>query len=579
MMASSFGGDRDRPQEQPSVTVVQYDGGSPIALVGSHLASLMVSGMLLALAGCADGWEGPLAPARDPKLGTGGAFVAATDAGPDFNGDGFADLAVGLPYENVAGAVDAGAIQVIYGSPDGLTGDKPIDDLFWTEKDYELSTISSEPKDYFGKALAAGDFDGDGFDDLAIGVPNQDVIVSGTGVSDAGAVYVMRGSSSGLRPGGGRFTQALRGMRGRPDAGDHFGFSLTAGNFGRGPMDDLAVGVPHEDPGLQNAGEVNVLYGSAGGLTARGMQLFNPSRIISILGHYSPNDRYGFALKAADLGKTRQDDLVVGVPYSGLPQQRRGLVHVIYGSLLGLRLDGQQLWHQNRRDIPGVGQPDDRFGYSLAAANFGRGPRTDLAIGVPGDGPKPAAGSALVLYGSSSGLTARGVQHWYRGSAGIQGKLVTGASFGYSLAAADFGRGPFADLAIGAPFDRFKGTVNILFGSGKGLTAVGNAFIWQDGSSFEGDVEGTAEERDDFGSAMIGANFGRGSLADLAVGVPGEDQERLTRPDKDDVGAVNVFYSDGDGPRWSDDQFWWQASESLHDQAESGDRFGYSFAN
>lgn len=40
---------------------------------------------------------------------------------PDFSGDGYADLAIGGPYENVGGASDAGAVNVIYGSADGLT--------------------------------------------------------------------------------------------------------------------------------------------------------------------------------------------------------------------------------------------------------------------------------------------------------------------------------------------------------------------------------------------------------------------------------------------------------------------------
>ena len=39
---------------------------------------------------------------------------------------------------------------------------------------------SSEPGDNFGHALAAGDFDGDGVADLAIGAPNEDFAVAAT---------------------------------------------------------------------------------------------------------------------------------------------------------------------------------------------------------------------------------------------------------------------------------------------------------------------------------------------------------------------------------------------------------------
>jgi hypothetical protein len=48
--------------------------------------------------------------------------------------------------------------------------------------------------DAFGSALAAGDFDGDGFDDLTVGVPDEDIGVS----VDAGAVNVLYGSAAGL---------------------------------------------------------------------------------------------------------------------------------------------------------------------------------------------------------------------------------------------------------------------------------------------------------------------------------------------------------------------------------------------
>jgi hypothetical protein len=44
----------------------------------------------------------------------------------------------------------------------------------------------------------------------------------------------------------------------------------------------------------------------------------------------------------------------------------------------------------------------------------------------------------------------------------------------------------------------------------------------------------------------------------------------------ENVGAVNVLYGDSRGLRDSDDQFWWQASDSLHDSGEEGDSFGFA---
>ena len=77
----------------------------------------------------------------------------------DFDGDGFADLAVGVPHEDVGAAVDAGAINVLYGSADGLT---EVRSQFFTQGTRRVPGWVQAGAQ-FGKALAAGDFNGDGF--------------------------------------------------------------------------------------------------------------------------------------------------------------------------------------------------------------------------------------------------------------------------------------------------------------------------------------------------------------------------------------------------------------------------------
>src|SRR5207249_11037706 len=116
-----------------------------------------------------------------------GRAVAACD----FNGDGFADLAVGVPDENFgAAAAHAGAVNVLYGSPSGVTATA---DQFWNEDSLDVEGFA-ELGDNFGAALVGADFDGDGFCDLAIGIPGEDV----GSIVDAGAVKVLYGSPTGL---------------------------------------------------------------------------------------------------------------------------------------------------------------------------------------------------------------------------------------------------------------------------------------------------------------------------------------------------------------------------------------------
>ena len=116
----------------------------------------------------------------------GGALASA-----DFNGDGFADLAVGAVGEDPGAGSGAGAVHVLYGAADGVQATSP-DDQFFTQDSPNVRD-SAEGGDNFGASLAAADFNGDGFGDLAVGVPGE----------DDGAPSAREGSRSctGPRPG------------------------------------------------------------------------------------------------------------------------------------------------------------------------------------------------------------------------------------------------------------------------------------------------------------------------------------------------------------------------------------------
>src|SRR5207244_13168842 len=118
------------------------------------------------------------------------------------------------------------------------------------------------------------DFDGDGFDDAAIGVPGEDL----TGATDAGGVSVIYGKTgSGLNEAGDDFWhQNSSGIEDTAETGDIFGIAVTAADFGNGPEDDLAAGIQWEDIGsILDAGAASVIYGSPTDLTATGDQFWN----------------------------------------------------------------------------------------------------------------------------------------------------------------------------------------------------------------------------------------------------------------------------------------------------------------
>lgn len=522
-----------------------------------------------------------------------GSPAVAREASPlaDFNGDGNHDLAVGVPYEEVSEEIEAGGVHVIYGSDNGLNGDSPIDDQFWTQGSPGISG-SPEESDRFGLALAWGDFDGDGFDDLAIGVPFEDATISTGNKVDAGVVHIIYGSGGGLSARDNFvFSQNYPGVDDEVEPGDQFGASLAAANFGKGPRTDLAVGAPLEDvEGVQDAGAVNVIYGDDSWVAVEKDQLWHQG-IFSIEGITEHNDQFGYALAGADFGRSNHKDLAIGVPREDLDpatQANAGAVNVIYGAEngSGLNAANDQLWHQDSSGIGGGAESDDRFGYSLEAANFGHTSHLDLAVGVPYEdvGTTVDAGSVNVLYGAAEGLGSASNQLWHLDSRGIAGNPGEQDRLGWAVGGANFGKSDEADLAIGIPYDdpdnTNAGSVLVIYGDNDGLLAAESEIWTQDTCvSGQGCVEGGTENADHFGSALAGANFGKSDEADLAIGVPEESYERSGGLDfPNEVGAVNVIYGSSSGLTVTGDQFWWQRSDTLGDAGDNVERFGAPLA-
>jgi hypothetical protein len=541
------------------------------------------------------GWAAPVSQAEAADL----RVVA------DFNADGFDDLAVGVPYEDVTSSFgtsfpDAGAVNVIYGSSSGLTS---TGNQMWTQC-VELACArgfgiqgAAEAGDGFGWALAWGDFNGDSFDDLAVGVPLEDLDVEGNSIGDAGAVNVIYGSTSGLTSTGNQFwnqdSHSFRaGIADSVEPDDRFGSSLAAANMGFDLPADLAVGVPFEDLGAGNsigdAGAVNVIYGSSDGLKAGFNSLWTQDSA-GIVDSAEFSDHFGAALAAANFGNGSPADLAVGAPSERLGADNSigvaGAVNVIYGSSARMTSTGNQFWTQDSSGIANAAESFDGFGSSLAAANLGNGLQADLAVGVPfedlgADNSIENAGAVNVIYGSSSGLTSTGNRLRTQDSSGIADSAEHGDEFGYSLAAANLGNGPEADLAVGVPFEglgagnsiHFAGAANVIYGSSAGLTSTGNQLWTQDSAG----IVQVAEFDDRFGSSLAAANFGNDPDADLAVGVPFEDLGAGNSTE--DAGAANVIYGSSAGLTSTGNRLWTQDSSDIAGSAEPFDEFGYSLA-
>ena len=286
------------------------------------------------------------------------AFGSALAAG-DFDGDGYADLAVGIPFEDWAGT-DEGSVHVFYGSSIGPGVTTPNDEVWSAGEGSAAGT--SDDSNRCGTALAVGDFDSDGYDDLAIGCPGYDI---GT-ATEAGAVLVVYGSAGGLN-GSDLWDQGTSGVTNAPEDDDRFGRELTSGDYDDDGYDDLAIAVPTESFGasLRN-GIVQVLFGSSSGITDVGDVLLAQDGGGDVGGTPANEEYWGQALTSGDYDDDGYDDLAVGSPFDadGLAPEA-GVVNVFYGSSSGPSTSRDQLFHQDAPNIEDSSESGDWFGFSL----------------------------------------------------------------------------------------------------------------------------------------------------------------------------------------------------------------------
>jgi hypothetical protein len=418
-----------------------------------------------------------------PTNGDAGDEFGSALATGDYDGDGFRDLAVGIPGKNGGG----GGYLLAFGSA-GSLGDAHL--------------VEDSVADRGGAALVLGDLDGDGNDDLVVGFPGN--------ASQAGKIRIFFGQTDRVLLVQGSFGASDFGC-GTEEAGDEFGASLAIGDFDEDAIGDLVIGIPGDDA---DAGALCIVKGSATRnlVGARYVQ----GRYVSEL--RESGDRYGESLAIAY--NEGFDNLLVGVPSEAPGSDPAGgsaeIYYPDYGSPVGSFFTGGHAFSESAVAGESI-LSGERFGASLVAGGLYDDTIPEVVVGAPGE--YVSSGSVYVF---ENLIGASGATRIDQSTALPNFVRVAGDLFGASLAIGSFDTDGVPDLVVGSPGKGVAGHsatsgLVALFPGGYGGLGPGVYFIQEDFVPSE-----TSDAGDGFGSALAVGDFNHDHRDELVVGAPGD---------------------------------------------------------
>ncbi|MBO9616709.1 MAG: FG-GAP repeat protein [Dyadobacter sp.] len=461
---------------------------------------------------------------------------AVASAG-DFNGDGFSDVLVGIPYYD-EDKVDAGRVNLYLGSgtffnpqaaitsynfsnghagalmgvsvatAGDIDGDGFSDVLIGAIHDAQGQTKEGtvavcygsangnmfsdfaylqidQPNAKFGYSVAsAGDIDADGYSDIIVGAR---FYTNGQGQEQEGAAFIYRGGSGGLQ--------------GSPTIIEGNQYDAAMGNKvssagdvnGDGYSDVLISAYLFDDPGNKDNGRVSLYLGSSTGISSQQQ----PARIF----YGNNNDNMGSSVACAgDVNGDGYSDILLGAQYHDNGQFNEGAVFVYLGSKDGIFGEPVATMESN--------QVDGWFGTAVASAGDVNGDGySDIVIGCyTFDNGQKDEGHVFVYHGGAEGIGTK--------DAGVITNSKTGAQMGLSVASAgDVNGDGYGDVIIGAPYfddgQSSEGVAFVYHGSVTGLTTnVYNSKLQKDqvNSYFGGSVAGPGDiNGDGYDDVLVGA--------------------------------------------------------------------------
>ena len=473
---------------------------------------------------------------------------AVTSIG-DIDGDGYDDLLVGVNQgdgPNNQGASAAGEVGVVFGGPRSRFGDG------FRLSDADITLYGLRPNSYAGTRVTSGDFDCDGFSDMAIGSignPTGEESRNASGVT----WVVFGGPRETLATSVDLTSQADLEIWGQP--GDIAGEHVTVADLDGNGCDDLVIGAPSGDgegDAVESSGEAYILLGGPRAefvqSGTRGLGLHQDAVIYGA----QVFDHFGWAIESGDFDADGYDDLAISAIDAdgvGNTAQAAGDVYLFWGgpaaTIRGHAFHASTL--ENMSVFYGIDSGD------LAGFNFGTGDvdgdgYDDLLVGVPfadgkGNVVGDVTGEAVLWFGRPRAQVAQTNTLAGAGDVIFYGALPDDAT-GHTVFISDLNGDGLGDLVIGAPVaNGFQGqrpesgTVHVLLGRARAewpkdlvLGPQTANYVIRGAKSFEsagfglsaGDIDG--DGRNDL---VIGAPYYSGS---------GSGTDR--------IGAVYVLFAD-----------------------------------
>ncbi|MGX1669783.1 FG-GAP-like repeat-containing protein [Streptomyces sp. NPDC055400] len=409
-----------------------------------------------------------------------------------------------------------------------------------------------------------GDFNGDGYRDVAVAAPGATV----DGKSWAGQVAVVYGTAEGLAPARHAvISQNTSGIPGAAEAYDEFGDRVATADLNRDGYSDLIVGAEHEAVGSkEDSGTVVIVWGSAAGLSG-GTTVKNP---LPLYGSY-----FGLSIAAGDFTGDGKPDLAVSAqsdsganPYRIRlirgPFGRTGSTGTVSTYTPGVDRPGLTAGKVNgdsKSDLVVTGRKTNsdhlaaalyyqgtssglskgatlRAGTNAAVGDIDHDGYGDIVLGNPDDPDTEPSGSTggevSIVYGTSSGPSSTRRTTLTQASAGVPDSASYGDKFGEAVALGDLDKDGHADLAVGAPGEAFgdeldyrssAGAITLLPGSASGVTTTGAVALTQDSPG----VPGTMEASDNFGARLLASDVNGDGHSDLTA---------IAAQENDDAGAL-----------------------------------------